>query len=828
MNKLILIYFLFFLNILQVETATVTIVDENCPEPKYLNEYYINSYKVPQSLIIQRSNGKSLQDHPINNAFDFNFDSYWQSVNPEEESFINSVVIAFPKTLSIDRILYKAPTIEGIEGNGYPTELKVYYKLKKPDDTYGQEDSDYILVDDIISEKTGEKVVFIFDEVITCDILKLEWAEVENPDNAKYASASEIILLYPENEYLNKLLFDVFDENEYYKMTINSEYNDLLAIQEIEDNLQDYINNYKFIEVLIERAKQIIDGELKYDKRREFTTNPKSETNKINQYGNIYDYTKEVLKMTIGGIDIQPTGIATFENDKIVVFVEAKDTDPLPCLFFTEAHGAYNEWKANKIRVKRGINIFDVNSFKPGGPIYIENIYTPEEQSENLKIYIEGGEVFPLFKINDNEENFKLNLSVYINKYNEETEKHIDIAEFYSDKIIITTKATVANDIYNNKRESPQKNLENWDKTLKQLYAFDGIQFESDQPYYDIKNEYIKIHIRYSVKEGDTGTYVYKDHIGILDENLFPFCLVSYNGTGYLIPNEIGNMIDIFFRHYEDKTSGILGEYAVQILYNYYNINNIEILHNNIAPDNIDNLLRNCSENKIENCKGFFLNSGKYSHYMWWAIESFYPGYWGKLDNLIRYETKLCFGMRGNEFIIYLTSLIVGFDMEYYFERFGLALNDQIFNKSETTEMYRLRMDNAIYEGTIKKEINKKLWYADNEQYNFTLNNGKGCYKDDNDYEIKIISLEGEKAKGITLTFEEINCPGHLGFEITENDVVIGFTTKNTFIDKNTYEDNYNPKYKIIAYDRLLDTKESDYVNFENNNNNANLFMNLF
>ena len=81
MNKLILIYSLFFLNILQIETATITIVDENCSEPKYLNEYYINSYKVPQSLIIQRSNGKSLQDHPINNAFDFNFDSYWQSVN---------------------------------------------------------------------------------------------------------------------------------------------------------------------------------------------------------------------------------------------------------------------------------------------------------------------------------------------------------------------------------------------------------------------------------------------------------------------------------------------------------------------------------------------------------------------------------------------------------------------------------------------------------------------------------------------------------------------------------------------------------------------------
>ena len=139
-------------------------------------------------------------------------------------------------------------------------------------------------------------------------------------------------------------------------------------------------------------------------------------------------------------------------------------------------------------------------------------------------------------------------------------------------------------------------------------------------------------------------------------------------------------------------------------------------------------------------------------------------------------------------------------------------------NKSDTTEIYKKQFKNAINDGKIKTGIIKKLWYVDNEQYNFTLNNGEGCYKDDNDYEIKINSIEGSTSSGLTLTFEENNCPGHLGFEIIENDIVIGFTTKYTFIDKNTYEDNYNRKYKIIAYDRLLDTKESDYINYENNN----------
>ena len=228
MNKVILIYFLFFLNILKIKTGSVTIIDENCSETKYLNEHYINSYKIPQNLMIYRANGKSIDLHPLSNAFDLNFDTYWQSSNLEEEPFINHVVITFPKTLSLDRIVYQAPTFEEIEGNGYPIELKIYYKLRNPDGSYNQEDSDFILVDDIISERTGEKVVFTLDEVITCDQIKLEWAEIDNQGNSGHviASASEIILLFPENENLNKLLFDVFDENDYYKMSINSEYKD--------------------------------------------------------------------------------------------------------------------------------------------------------------------------------------------------------------------------------------------------------------------------------------------------------------------------------------------------------------------------------------------------------------------------------------------------------------------------------------------------------------------------------------------------------------------------------------------------------------------------
>ena len=806
------------------------VIDENSSEQKYNNMHYLNSYKIPSILTIFMSNGEWDPLHSLNNAFDGDFDSYWKSLKYQNDSFINNVVISFSTTVSIDRILYQAPSFNDIIGEGYPTELKIYYKLKNSDGSYKKNDTDFILIDDIISERTGNKVVFILDQVIECDQIKLEWAQIEQADySSEYlnACASEIMPLFPENEYLNKLLFDVFDENDYYKMTINPEYNDLLAIQEIEENIQDYLGTYKYIGILIERAKKIIDGEIKYEKRREFTTNPNAETNRINQYGDIYNYTKNTLRMSRGSNDRQPTGIYAFGGETITIFVEANDSDPLP-IILCQYIGLYNDRDLFFFRLKRGINSFTVYSFntngrddiKSGGPIYFENGYTSEEQSQNVKIYIEGGVLFPLFRINDNEEDFKQMLTDYISEYSMNKLSYFDIAEFYSDKIIITLSATYANEMYINQNESPQKNLLSWDKILKDLYKFDGIQFESNQPYYNIKNEYIKIHIRYATiaDQEDNETHTKDRHIIILTQEHFKNCLVSYKGISRSLAHEIGNIIDIIFRTNEEKTNYMLEEYAVQVLFNNLsNITNNEILHNEIAPDNIDNLLRNCGEK--ENCKGFYINSedNKYSHYIWWAIESFYPGYWGKLDNLYRYNASLIFGMKMNEAMIFLTSLILGFNIEYYFERFGLAMsNETIFNKSETTDMYKNRLEKAINENKIKTGIYKKLWYADNKQYNYTINNGTGCYKNNNDYEIKIKDINRNENLGITnLTFEEINCQGHLGFEVIENDVVIGFTSKNYFVDKNEYPSDYKFKYKIIAYDRLLDTKESNDATIE-------------
>jgi hypothetical protein len=59
-----------------------------------------------------------------------------------------------------------------------------------------------------------------------------------------------------------------------------------------------------------------------------------------------------------------------------------------------------------------------------------------------------------------------------------------------------------------------------------------------------------------------------------------------------------------------------------------------------------------------------------------------------------------------------------------------------------------------------------------------------------------------------SIELPSVRCPGHLGFEIYEGDKLIGFTYDREFIDTNNYENDYVPKYSIIAYDRLLMTSK--------------------
>lgn len=110
----------------------------------------------------------------------------------------------------------------------------------------------------------------------------------------------------PENKYINRLLFDIFQPNDYNFLNIKTEYNNIDTIEEIEIKIMQYIEISQNLKNYINRIKNLIIGEFDYNPRREFTTNQTSEINIINQYGDINYYTKNILKMSKGGTNRQP------------------------------------------------------------------------------------------------------------------------------------------------------------------------------------------------------------------------------------------------------------------------------------------------------------------------------------------------------------------------------------------------------------------------------------------------------------------------------------------------------------------------------------------
>ena len=831
MKKIITIflYFYYFFLSEKISSYNVEQISNDLLKSKYNNDLYLSFYKIPLSLMTFSTNGGQAFRHEISKAFDNDYSTDWQAKNLKSLNILTNVKITFSKTVTIDRMIYQAPIFYGIEGYGYPIELKVYIKIRGIDGNISTDESDFLLIDDIISEKTGNLVLFTFGEEITCDQIKLEWTNIEQSDGTTiFPSASEIMLLFPENQYINELI-DAFYPNDYTLSLIKPEYNDINIIEGLIENIKEYYDISETIQEIVSRIKNITNGEIIYDPKREFTTNQSSIQNIIYQYGDINYYSKKILKMSRGTTNRQSTGIYGLSNEKIVIYVDANDDEiNLPSIRFSQFIGNYNKWLSSPYILKKGKNILIFDNYNtlnygikvnPGGPIYIENKFTPQEQSQKIRIYIEGGILFPLFRKGDDEEEFRNTLSQYILKYNDNIDTYLNITELESEKIMITISATDAYDNYVTKNKSPQNNLVYWDLVLKEYYIFDGIQFEENQPYYDYKNNYLKLHIRYSQQyKSNILAYAYTEHIGIFKENEIYRVMVSYEGIRDVLAHEVGHMIDVEPREIAEETNNVLKEYSLEVIDKYrgYRDSNYDFLVNGMVIDNINTLERGCSIKNKSECNGLFTSYNRYKlcHLLWWDIESLYHGYWGKLDNLYRYNYSMVYEMTKTEGLVYFSSYITGLDLGYYFERFGFVLGSgKPFNNSDTSDSYNERKKELIDNGKINPFIQKKFWYIDIDEYNYITDVGTGCYNNNENYNIEIIDIiRNDTIKCYNITLPSINCIGHLGFEIYDNDTIIGFSHKQYYNDFTKYFEGYKPNYKIVAYDRLLDySRPSEY-----------------
>ena len=653
----------------------------------------------------------------------------------------------------------------------------------------------------------------------------------------------ELTLLFPEGTNVNSNILNVYDKSDYRQLTLLDKYKSKTIIDSINSEVKQYGYNEN-MKKYIGRVISIYNGTLKYNPKREFSTNPKSNVNIIYQRGDIVNYARNILRLGSAGTNRQVTGIYGRSNEEITVYIKLGNSkDPLPSITSTQFIGHNLNWHGTYHKLKEGKQSFIVDNYEltenngyvsfddedyctfPGGPLYLNNPFTPEEQSQNVLIYIEGGEVFPVFKLGGNEEQYANDLSkcIELNKKNNLT--YFDITELVSLRSIMTFKASQAYDFYSKKDSiGPQQNLLLWDQYLKDLYIFSGITYGKKLQYYDIKNEYININFRWSQREKGIQAYNGFEHIGITHRTEM-YRLLNYNigDMDTILPHEIGHALDIGERVVSETSNNMVARFSIVHLEGKNNASQVALNVDKIKylPEDMPSSehLRGCKDlvmkSNPSNCKGYYMNikyDGNYN--LWWDIECYNNGYWGKLNNLYRYNNSLVpSNLSGEEKMVYFSSLIIGRDMGYYFTRVGLTLNSgaTVFNEKTVSTTYKELMKKAITDGLIDKNSRKiKYWYLEDSRYDYIIKNRIfECYRD-NKYDVQIIDVLKE-SDGYKIVLPKIDCPAHLGFEIIESNKVIGFTYENYFKDKNYYNTGYNPQYSIIAYDQLLlPSKESN------------------
>ena len=803
-----------FLLILSIDFYATKLKEMTNINSKYEQDEYLELFKIPNSII---SSTQKLRDKTkLKKRLDLL--KYVPFFTPiEEEVEENYLLFNFQKSSFIDKIVYYKNDMEINEKClrlGEVNNLKFFFKQKL--------DSSFSSLQDFKVVKTNNLTTFEFFTKFECVQLKIEFNDLFNCSNKNIEQLvqNKFLFLSPETKNINEKILNAYDKSDYRRLTLSKEFNNEEIIMNLEKEsneleVSDNVKNY------IKRMKAVFKGSLTYDPKREFSTNLKAKANPLYQRGDIASYSRKTLKMSCVGTNRQVTGIYGRSNETITITVKrGKKNDPLPSIVCSQFFGN-SSFLGEVHKLKEGTQTIKVDDFKLdkgsdldriysfGGPLYLINPYTKDMQSQNLSVYIEGGTLFPVYRLRGNIEEYKKGLLETIDLNKKDNITYFDITELVGSNSIFTFKASLTYEHFANMEYDQEFYVMIWDLRILSLFKFDGIIYNPDEPYYDERNEYLNIHIRHS--HPYDGENSFTDHISnFCDGKLISDIHLSQEEMNKRFPYEIGYMMDLNDRKIVGTTNNIY--YKHEEVFEQLNKMGEDFVENNIkylTIDDIDDKLRGCkSINKTE-CKGYFMNVDHLNFLIFWNLESIYHGYWGIVDNLYRYfYTTEIDKLTKEERFVFFSSIALKIDLGYYFARWGLTFDNgiSIFSESKSSADYKRMMKNAKKIGMIDpKAPKKKYWYLDLKEYPYITQKYLGCFEDKSEFNIEITKVTNPKKNQYVLTLSSIKCPGFLGYEIYENDKIIGFTFNNTYIDYTTYKSGYKPKYKVVGYDRLLE-----------------------
>ena len=737
----------------QVESGTANVSKFEPFYTDYINEYD-DVYRVKNLSI--SNNGGQYASSAIKYAIDEDANTHWETGNPNSSTFKNEVTLTLKEAQVINRLTYKSRN--GCKG--FANNFSIYISPVSSGNNFQKvSEGSYTSTNDMLeisfNPTKAKRVKFVFDKA------NQDWASIGD------------LRLYKQDETSEKMsrLFSnlVMD-------TVSEEFNDIKKLEELEKEVKGH-PLYNLFKEDVEDAKNIVQGKIENIK-----------TVVAEQHGDRNAHNNKNLKFGFGNNN-QPTGIVARPGETITVYVDVEEGKPLPQLMFSQQEGSFANW-GRTVSLYPGKNVITVpkvtqedgwyhHSVTPGGPVYIVNPYTAEEQGKAPVIrFAKGVEEFPTIDKNTNEVEFIKFLKEYKKRIDEDIEanpdvmdrKVIDTFELVADNVVITGTVSGAYDAYVNQGFKPLDSLKMHNDHMNMLFEYQGIDGRNEKN--DIK--YTRENIRLAQPYG----YMYAaiGHIGV-QRDVMSNILTNVGGWG--IDHEIGHKMDIGVRTIGEVTNNMLPQQSSY----YYNKLNKRIPFESHVYKNV-----------------ISTNSNKYADgelaenlAVFWQLEMIYPGYWAKLNSLYR-ENNVTLE-EGNEYndklnkLAYYSSIALELDLTEYFERHGFWVSDE-------TKEFAKRYNKP----------DKKIWYAN---YDYIEYDGEGFTTEPT---IKVTtSKEGENLK-LNINIDKKSKSDLMGYEIYKNDELIAFTSTNSFVDTEANFDE-NVVYKVVAFDKRLNESKGYETN---------------
>lgn len=743
-----------------VEQGEVIAVDAIITKFTQFYTPYINSYdkefRIDSNKIESISNnGGQYGGSALKYAIDNDVNTHWETGKPNSSSFKNEINITLESVEVINRLVYKSRN--GCKG--FAKEFSIYASPTTKGDNFSKVTTGkYTSTSDLLEiqfDKTNVKrLKFVFDDA------QEGWASIGD------------LRLYKEDKISDNMetLFTNGLMNE-----VSEEFNTIDKLNSLENDIKGHPLEAVFKED-IEMAKQIINGQL--DSVKVVTAE---------QHGNMTEHASKNLKFGFGNNN-QPTGVYAKPGDKITIYVDADPNQPLPTLMFSQQEGSFANW-GRTVSLHPGRNIITVpevakdswykHDVTKGGPIYIVNPYTQEQQSKAPIIRFNGGDKFPFATKDINVEEFKEFLIEYKKKIDEDIKNNpnvldrevIDTFEFVSDHIVFTGTATGAYEAYINQGINPLDTIKSYNIHMNEIFKYYGLDKS------DIKNDpmYIRENVRLAQPFGYM--YAYSGHIGVqrdvMTNHLIPF---ENRGPSWGLTHEIGHKMDVGTR--------VLGEVT----------NNMLPMHMSVFYNQMDNRIpyeSHIYKNVIKENLNSHWSQGYFERLaVFWQLEMYKPGYWADLNRFYRErDVKLDSNNQNSskmQYLVEFSSEALGLDLSEHFARHGFEVNDET---REKVSKY--------------PKPEGKVWYLNNSVVGYEKNG----FNDKVYIELNIDTNKTEAKNLLAFNINSENIDHLLGYEIYRDNELIGFTSNATFEDSNIdVSSNYN--YTVVAYDKKLNKSE--------------------